>query len=96
MGAEGRHDEGQCVQIRRWADPGLGEDRQAGEPVLAPNPGAEAEDEGWILTFVYVPATDKSDLIVIDAQDFDKPPVARVHLPVRVPFGFYGSWIPDA
>ncbi|MBW2282377.1 MAG: carotenoid oxygenase family protein [Deltaproteobacteria bacterium] len=73
----------------------LGAGCQAGEPVFAPNPGAAAEDEGWILTFVYDPATDKSDLVIIDAQEFDKPPVARIHLPTRVPFGFHGSWLPD-
>ena len=32
----------------------------------------------------------------IDATNFEKEPVARIHLPVRVPFGFHGSWIPDA
>ncbi len=74
----------------------LGAGCQAGEPVFAPLPGAAGEDEGWILTFVYDPATDRSDLVIIDAQEFDKPPVARIHLPTRVPFGFHGSWIPDA
>jgi carotenoid cleavage dioxygenase-like enzyme len=68
---------------------------QAGEPVFAQCPGAEGEDAGWILTFVYDPTRDKSDLVVIDASHFDAPPVARIHLPVRVPFGFHGSWIPD-
>ena len=74
----------------------LGAGCQAGEPVFAASPGAAAEDEGWILTFVYDPATDTSDLIVIDAQRFEQGPVARVHLPVRVPYGFHGSWIADA
>ncbi|MFP6624666.1 MAG: carotenoid oxygenase family protein [Myxococcota bacterium] len=68
---------------------------QSGEPVLAASPGASGEDEGWVMTFAYDPATDKSDLILIDATDFEKPPVARIHLPTRVPFGFHGSWIPD-
>ena len=69
---------------------------QAGEPVFAAAPGALGEDEGWILTFAYDPTRDSSDLLIIDASRFDQPPVARVHMPQRVPFGFHGSWIPDA
>ena len=53
------------------------------------------EDEGYLLTFVYDPARDASDLVIIDAQEFEKGPVARVHLPRRVPYGFHGSWIAD-
>jgi carotenoid cleavage dioxygenase len=68
---------------------------QSGEPVLAAAPGASGEDEGWVMTFAYDPTRDKSDLILIDATNFEKPPVARIHLPTRVPFGFHGSWIPD-
>lgn len=73
----------------------LGSGCQSGEPVFAASPGAAGEDEGWILTFVYDPARDKSDLVIIDATDFAKPPVARIHLPTRVPFGFHGSWLAD-
>ncbi len=54
-----------------------------------------AEDEGWILTYVYDASRDKSDLVIIDATEFEKGPIARVHLPGRVPNGFHGSWIPD-
>ncbi|MGE4607139.1 MAG: carotenoid oxygenase family protein [Myxococcota bacterium] len=68
---------------------------QAGEPVFAQCPGADGEDAGWILTFVYDPTRDKSDLVTIDATNFDKPPVAKIHMPTRVPFGFHGSWIAD-
>lgn len=31
----------------------------------------------------------------ITAQDFTAEPVARVHLPARIPLGFHGSWIAD-
>jgi carotenoid cleavage dioxygenase len=68
---------------------------QAGEPVFATSPGADGEDDGWILTFVYDAARDASDLIIIDASHFDQPPVARIRMPARVPFGFHGSWIPE-
>ncbi|MFI1970045.1 carotenoid oxygenase [Streptomyces cinnamoneus] len=66
-----------------------------GEGVFVPaSPGA-AEDEGWVLAFAYDPLREATDLVVLAAQDFAAGPVARVHLPVRVPVGFHGSWIPD-
>ena len=65
----------------------------AGEPVFVQT--GRGEDEGYVLTFVYDPATNTSDLVILDAQHFAKGPVARVHLPVRVPYGFHGSWIAD-
>ena len=36
-----------------------------------------------------------SDLVVLDATDFAGGPVARVHLPARVPNGFHGLWVAD-
>jgi carotenoid cleavage dioxygenase len=65
----------------------------AGEPVFAR--AGVGEDEGYLLTFVFDPARNASDLVIIDAQEFEKGPVARVHLPRRVPYGFHGSWIAD-
>jgi carotenoid cleavage dioxygenase len=63
--------------------------------VFVPASASAAEDEGWVLTYVYDEARDASSLVVLDATGFDKPPVASVTLPQRVPFGFHGSWIPD-
>jgi carotenoid cleavage dioxygenase len=56
---------------------------------------ASGEDEGWILTFVYDESSDSSELVIIDASEFEKAPVARIVMPRRVPFGFHGSWLPD-
>lgn len=66
------------------------------EPVFVPRSDGAAEDDGWVLAYVYDAADDRSDVVVLDAQDFTAPPVATIHLPVRVPFGFHGSWLPDA
>ena len=66
-----------------------------GEAVFAPAPGESDELAGWYLTYVYDPVTDGSDLVIIDASDFEGGPVARVRLPGRVPHGFHGNWIPD-
>lgn len=53
----------------------------------------EGEDEGYLLSVVYDPGKDRSELLVIDATRFDAAPVAVVELPARVPFGFHGNWI---
>jgi carotenoid cleavage dioxygenase len=63
----------------------------AGEGVFVPV-GA-GEDEGYVLSVVYDAAVDRSHVRVIDAQRFTAPPVARVELPQRVPFGFHGNFI---
>ena len=65
------------------------------EPVFVPRTPTAAEDDGWLLSFVYDGNRDRSEVVVLDAGDFTGPPVATVDLPVRVPFGFHGSWLPD-
>jgi carotenoid cleavage dioxygenase-like enzyme len=65
------------------------------EPVFVPRSDESGEDDGWVMSYVYDATTDRSDVVVLDARDFTGDPVATVHLPVRVPFGFHGSWIPD-
>ncbi|OBI75092.1 carotenoid oxygenase family protein [Mycobacterium sp. E740] len=65
-----------------------------GEAVFVPSPSGPAdENSGWYLGYVYDPARDGSDLVIIDASDFTGPPIARVQLPQRVPYGFHGNWI---
>jgi carotenoid cleavage dioxygenase-like enzyme len=66
-----------------------------GEAVFAPAVGQSDELAGWYLTYVYDPVNDATDLVVIDASDFEGDPVARIRLPRRVPHGFHGNWIPD-
>ncbi len=70
-----------------------GSGRLGGEGVFVPRPGASAEDSGWIVTYVYDQANDRSEFVVVDAAEFEALPVARVLLPARVPFGFHGTWI---
>jgi carotenoid cleavage dioxygenase-like enzyme len=81
-----------------------GAGRTPGEGVFVADPSANGgpnggpnneEDAGWVMTYVHDAATNTSDLVIIDAQNFAAPPVATIHLPVRVPVGFHGSWVPD-
>jgi carotenoid cleavage dioxygenase len=73
----------------------FGPGRSPGEAVFAPSE-ADAEDAGWLLTYLHDAATDSSELVILDAADISAPPVASIALPQRVPFGFHGSWVPDA
>ncbi|MFB6819398.1 carotenoid oxygenase family protein, partial [Streptomyces sp. NPDC056347] len=51
---------------------------------------------GYLLSYVHDPDRGASDLVILSAEDFTGRPLARVHLPGRVPLGFHGSWVPDA
>lgn len=73
-----------------------GAGRMTMEAVFVPRTDAAAEDDGWLMSYVYDATTDRSDVVVLHAQDLAAGPVATVHLPQRVPFGFHGNWVPDA
>jgi carotenoid cleavage dioxygenase len=72
----------------------FGPGRAAGELVFVPRSPDAAEDDGWYLTYVYDAASDRSELVVLDASAPSTEPVARVHLPARIPLGFHGNWVP--
>lgn len=72
----------------------LGEGRVPGEAVFVPSAEGAAEDDGWLMTYVYDRARDGSDFVILDARDLTQPPLAVVPLPQRVPFGFHASWFP--
>ena len=65
------------------------------EPVFVKDPNGSSEDDGWVLSYVYQPELDKSEVLIIDSRAFEDGPVARIHLPTRVPYGFHGNWVPD-
>lgn len=79
-----------CSQSHEF---GLG--RYGGEAVFVPQFDGTAEDDGWLLTFVYDKAKNTSELVVISAKDLTAEPVARILLPQRVPYGFHGTWISE-
>jgi carotenoid cleavage dioxygenase len=73
----------------------FGRNAAVGEAVFAPSSPHAAEDDGYVMAFVHNPDRGAADLAIIAAQDFAGQPVARVHLPARVPLGFHGNWIAD-
>ncbi len=87
----------------RWFDTETGAaqvwdagDLSVGEPVFAPEPGLDSDAHGYWMTF----ATDRTDgsswFLVIPAEDPASGPVARARIPVRVPLGLHGCWLPTA
>ena len=47
------------------------------------------------MTYIYDEGKNASELVIQEAQDMTAPPLAQIHLPVRVPYGFHGNWVPD-
>ncbi len=63
------------------------------EPIFVPRTQEAAEGDGFLLSYVYREAANRSDLVLLDAQRVDEEPIAMIQLPHRVPFGFHGCWV---
>jgi carotenoid cleavage dioxygenase-like enzyme len=72
----------------------FGEGRWGSEAPFAPRPGASAEDDGYVVSYVYDEREGRSEVEVLDAADLTAGPVCRIKLPVRVPIGFHATWVP--
>ncbi len=75
-----------------WS-PGPGDTVQ--ECQFVPRTPDSAEGDGWLLVPVARVSRNRSDLVVLDAQDLAAGPVATVKLPVRVRSTFHGCWVPE-
>ena len=65
-----------------------------GEPQFVPRSKDAAEGDGFVLAIVYRAAENRSDLVILDAQNLAAEPLAVVRCPHRIPFGFHGNWRP--
>jgi len=73
----------------------LGSGRHPGEFTFVPDPArSHCEDGGWLIGLVHDDRRNEADLVVVDAAAIDRPPVATVHIPRRIPYGLHGTWIP--
>jgi carotenoid cleavage oxygenase len=70
----------------------FGAHREPGEFVFEPNTPSSHEDDGMLMGFVHDQSTDRSDLMLLDADTLET--IATVHLPVRIPRGIHGNWLP--
>ncbi len=69
---------------------------QGGEPIFVRAEDGKTDDEGYLLCIEYDRSRDLSDLVIYDAHEMNAKPEARIHLPVRIPFGFHGTFVPRA
>ncbi len=69
-----------------WEEP----DCYPGEPVFVATPGAEAENDGVLLSVVLDAAAGTSFLLVLDAGSLEE--LARAAVPHHIPFGFHGQF----
>ncbi|PZU93714.1 MAG: Apocarotenoid-15,15'-oxygenase [Pseudanabaena sp.] len=64
------------------------------EPIFVPRErdSDSAEDNGWMLVLVFDASHNRSDLVILDAQNITGKPVAKLHLKHHVPYGLHGSF----
>ena len=85
-----RHDLHTGVSTSRTFGPAT----TVGEFVFVPAGPDAAEDDGVLMGLSTDAAAGTTRLEIVDAGTLDS--VAAVQLPVRVPVGFHGNWIPTA
>ncbi|HCP45025.1 MAG TPA: hypothetical protein DIU15_03235 [Deltaproteobacteria bacterium] len=51
------------------------------------------EDDGYLMVHVHDEVKGQSCLEIYDAKHMSPEPLARVTIPVRVPYGFHSSWV---
>ena len=66
------------------------------EAPFAPRDISSAEDDGYLVGFVWDGDAQKSQVVVMDAAHIAAGPICRITLPVRVPNGFHATWVSDA
>uniref|UniRef100_A0A2K5X5K4 Carotenoid-cleaving dioxygenase, mitochondrial n=2 Tax=Macaca fascicularis TaxID=9541 RepID=A0A2K5X5K4_MACFA len=75
--------------LKVWREDGF----YPSEPVFVPVPGTNEEDGGVILSVVITPNQNESNfLLVLDAKNFEE--LGRAEVPVQMPYGFHGTFIP--
>ncbi len=62
------------------------------EPCFIPRSKNAPEGDGWIVMVCNRLEDHRSDLLLFDALDIEKGPVATIHIPIQLRFGLHGNW----
>jgi carotenoid cleavage dioxygenase len=71
----------------------FGPGRVPGEFVFVAKANARAEDDGWLIGYVIDTTNETTDLVILDAANFEGAPQAAITIPHRIPPGFHGNWM---
>jgi len=71
----------------------FGDTRTAGEVFFHKRENATAEDDGYLMTFVYDWSNSTSEIVMWDAKTMDVEPVFRAATKARVPQGFHSYFV---
>ena len=66
------------------------------EPCFVPRSANAAEGDGWIVQVCNRLDEHRSDLLLFDALDIEKGPIATIAIPIRLRFGLHGNFARSA
>lgn len=70
----------------------FGDQRFGSEAPFIPRKNATSEDDGYLVSFISDMNTDRSECVVLDAQNIEKGPICRIFLPHRICSGTHAVW----
>ncbi|WP_334184571.1 carotenoid oxygenase family protein [Novosphingobium sp.] len=66
------------------------------EPTFVPRSPDAPEGDGFVLALLNHLETRTTELVILEALDLAKGPIARVKLPFRLRMSLHGNWLPEA
>ena len=70
-----------------------GPDRFGSEPQIALRPGAQSDDDGYLMTYVSDLEKNRSECLIFDAKNINAGPLATIVLPQRISNGTHACWV---
>ncbi|TVY82145.1 Lignostilbene-alpha,beta-dioxygenase isozyme III, partial [Lachnellula suecica] len=63
------------------------------EPVFVPKAGSDKEGEGYLMAFLNHLDVLRNDILIFDALELAKGPIAVIHLPFKLRLGVHGNFV---
>jgi carotenoid cleavage dioxygenase len=86
------HIDHQSGAVESWW---VGKDSGAQEPVFVPRSPQAAEGDGYLLAIVNRHMEARSELVVMDALNLAKGPIATAHIPMQLRLAFHGEFVAE-